>query len=177
MASSPASEQQTFVGRGLSPFKRAVTALALVAITCAVLLIAVREGFSLLFSTVAALLFIMGFIYYLYIIRPVPFTLVLNAEGIVKRDRHGETITVRWDELARVKEEFFPNGTRISVAIYRRAGQPDGSPEQERGSAQGQTVRAWVVYRDDVDDLDALAAALQSRLPPGCRWEQARVHD
>ncbi|MBX5455267.1 MAG: hypothetical protein IRZ31_00070 [Thermogemmatispora sp.] len=171
MVSSSLAEPRTFVGRGLSPMKRAVTIVALLAITLAVLLIALHEGLSAVGSTIAALLFIAGFIYYLWIIAPQPFTITVSAEEIVKRSQRGETVVLRWEELARVKEEFFPNGTRISLALYRRPS-ADG-----QGEHSGQPVRAWVVYRDDVDDLDGLAALIQQLKPADCRWESATVHE
>ncbi|MBX5451869.1 hypothetical protein [Thermogemmatispora sp.] len=171
MVSSALAEPRTFVGRGLSPMKRLVTAVALFAITLAVLLIALREGLSAIGSTIAALLFIAGFIYYLWIIAPRPFTITVSAEEIVKRDQHGEVVALRWEELARVKEEFFPNGTRISLTLYRRPATAEGS------KASSQPVRVWVVYRDDVDDLDGLAALVQQLKPDDCRWESARVHE
>jgi hypothetical protein len=165
MASSPTTESRVFSGRGLSPLKRNVTIVGLLALTGAVLVIALHEGASVIGSTIAALLFIAGFVYYLRIIAPVPFTITLEPELIVKRDQHGEEISVRWEDLTRIKEEFFPNGKRISVAIYRNTTTPE------------QKARAWVVYRDDVDNLDALTEALKSRKPAGCAWESETVHE
>src|SRR5579875_1522845 len=171
MVSSALAEPRTFVGRGLSPLKRAVTVVALLTITLAGLLIAWHEGLSAIGSTIAALLFIAGFIYYLWIIAPQPFTITVSAEEIVKRDQRGETVALRWEELARVKEEFFPNGTRISLALYRRPTASEGT------EASGQPMRVWVVYRDDVDDLDGLTALVQQLKPADCRWESARLHE
>ncbi|WP_376794245.1 hypothetical protein [Thermogemmatispora sp.] len=174
MVSSSLAEPRTFVGRGLSPLKRAVTAVALLTITLAVLLIAWHEGLSAVGSTIAALLFIAGFVYYLWIIAPQPFTITVSAEEIVRRSQRGETVALRWEELARVKEEFFPNGTRISLALYRRPSTDDG---QDQAENPARPVRAWVVYRDDVDDLDGLTALVQQLKPADCHWERATVHE
>ncbi|WP_052891031.1 hypothetical protein [Thermogemmatispora carboxidivorans] len=173
MVSSSLAEPRTFVGRGLSPMKRAVTIVALLAITLAVLLIALHEGLSAVGSTIAALLFIAGFIYYLWIIAPQPFTITVSTEEIVKRGQRSETVALRWEELARVKEEFFPNGTRISLALYRRP----SAEGQGQGENARQPIRVWVVYRDDVDDLDGLTALVQQLKPADCRWERATVHE
>jgi hypothetical protein len=112
-----------------------------------------------------AILFIIGFLIYLRIIAPVPFTITLEPEALVKRSRNGETIEVRWEDITRVKEEFFPNGTRISVTVYRKV----TSPEQK--------AKAWAVYRDDVTDLDGLAEALKQALPETASWQSETVHE
>ena len=169
MASSLSSEQ-TFIGPGLSPFKRIVTILGVIGLVALVLWIAVyqhssRSDVSVIGSSIAALLFIGGFIYYLGLIAPVPFTITVGPDGVVKRSRKGEVIALRWDELKRVKEEFFPNGKRISVGVYRAVTQP------------GQKPRAWVVYRDDVTDIDGLAETLKQAIPETCEWESETVHE
>ena len=74
-------------------------------------------------------------------------------------------IEVRWENLTRVKEEFFPNGKRISVTAYRTI------------TATTQKPKAWAVYRDDVTDLDGLAAALKAAIPEACDWESQVVHE
>ncbi len=116
-------------------------------------------------STIAALVFIAGFAYYLRIIAPVPFTITLEPEALVKRNRNGEVIEIRWEELARIREEFFPNGTRIGVIAYRKITEP------------GQKAKAWAVYRDDVTDLDGLAEALKQAIPETCQWQSETVHE
>lgn len=163
MASSAAA--QVFIGPGLSPFKRIVTMLGVLGVTALVLWIAIHQGASAIGSTIVAVLFILGFVIYLRLVAPVPFTITLEPEAIVKRSRSGEVIEVRWEDLTRVKEEFFPNGTRISITVYRKL----ASPQQK--------AKAWAVYRDDVTDLDALAEALKQAVPETCEWQSETVHD
>lgn len=165
MSSSATAQEHTFIGPGLSPFKRIVTIIGVVGITALVLAIAVHQGASAIGSTIAAVLFILGFVIYLRIVAPVPFTITLEPGAVVKRSKNGEVIEVRWEDLTRVKEEFFPNGKRISVIVYRKP----TSPEQK--------AKAWAVYRDDVTDLDGLAASLQQAIPETCQWQSETVHE
>ena len=165
MASSSVTQQQVFIGPGLSPFKRVVTILGVLGVVALVFWIAIHQGASTIGSTIAAILFILGFVYYLRIIAPVPFTITLEPEALVKRSRKGETITVRWEDLTQVKEEFFPNGKRISVTAYRKVTEP------------GQKPKAWAVYRDEVTNLDGLAEALKQVIPESCAWKSETVHE
>lgn len=165
MASSPAAQGQVFIGPGLSRFKSVVTLLGVFGVVALVLWIAIHQGASALGSTIVAILFIIGFLIYLRIIAPVPFTIALEPEALVKRSQNGEVIEVRWEDITRVKEEFFPNGTRISVIVYRKV----TSPEQK--------AKAWAVYRDDVTDLDGLADALKQALPETAAWQSETVHE
>ena len=170
MASSPVAHEKVFIGPGLSRFKLIVTILALVCAVGVVLWIAFHEMqqgaiATAIGSTIAALVFIAGFAYYLRIIAPVPFTITLEPEALVKRNRSGEVIEIRWEELTRIREEFFPNGTRIGVIAYRKITEP------------GQKAKAWAVYRDDVTDLDGLAEALKQAIPETCQWQSETVHE
>jgi hypothetical protein len=164
MGSSPATPGQVFTGPGLSVFKRALTMIGVLCLIALVLWIAVHQGLSALGSTIVAILFIGGFVLYLRIVAPVPFTIELGPEALVKRSRNGEVIEVNWSSLTRVKEEFFPNGKRISITVYRAPAHP-----QEK-------AKAWAVYRDDVTDLDGLARALHETIPPTCEWQSQTVH-
>ena len=159
------AHERSFIGPGISPFKRLVTITAIVAVTALVLWIAIHEGAPAIGSAIAALLLILGFVIYLRIVEPVPFTINLEAEALVKRSKNGEVIEVRWEDLTRIKEEFFPNGKRISIIVYRKT----TSPEQK--------AKAWAVYRDDVTDLDGLAASLKQTIPETCQWQSETVHD
>ncbi|MBV8695640.1 MAG: hypothetical protein JO125_06780 [Chloroflexi bacterium] len=166
-------EEQIFIGPGLSPFKRIVTALGVVVLTLLVLWIALHQGVSALGSTTLAILFIIGFIIYLRIAAPVPFTITLGPKAVVKRSRNGEIIEVHWQDMTRIKEEFFPRqksdpgpyGKRISVTMYRKV------------TTAGQKAKAWAVYRDDVTDFDGLAVALKKAIPPTCTWQSEVVHE
>jgi hypothetical protein len=165
MASSSTAQGQIFVGPGLSPFKRIVTILGVLGVTAIVLWIAIHQGASAIGSTIAAILFIIGFIIYLRIVAPVPFTINLEQEMLVKRSRNGEVIEVRWQDVTRIKEEFFPNGKRISITVYRKVTAPE------------QKAKVWAVYRDDVTDLDGLAEALKQAIPETCQWQSETVHE
>ncbi len=165
MASSPITQEQVFIGPGLSRFKRVVTVIGVIGIIILVLWIAIHQGASAVGSSIAAILFILGFVLYLRIVAPVPFTITVNGESVIKQGRNGETIALRWDEITRVKEEFFPNGTRISVTVYRVVTEPQ------------QKAKAWAVYRDDVTNLDGLAETLKATKPENCPWQSETVHE
>jgi hypothetical protein len=158
-------KEQAFEGPGLSPFKRVVTILGVIGVTILVLWIAIHQGFSALGSTIAALLFIGGFVYYLRLVAPMPFTIHIETEALIKRSKNGEAIEVCWTDLTRVKEEFFPNGKRISITVYRKVSSPEQKP------------KAWAVYRDDVTDIDGLAEALKKAVPETCEWQSETVHE
>ena len=72
----------------------------------------------------------------------------MEPAALVKRSRNSEVIEVRWEDLTRVKEEFFPNGKRISITVYRKPATPQ------------QKTKAWAVYRDDVTDIDSIRSAV-----------------
>jgi hypothetical protein len=95
----------------------------------------------------------------------VPFTIQLGKEKLIKKSRRNEVVEVRWEDLTRVKEEFFHNGKRIGVTVYRKVTEP------------GQKPKAWAVYRDDVTDIDGLAQALKQAIPDSCQWQSETVHD
>jgi hypothetical protein len=170
MPSSATAQRRVFIGPGLSRFRLGGTIVGLILIAGFVLWIALRQAeqgaiATAIVGTISALLFILGFVYYLLIVAPVPFTLVLENEALVKRSQKGEVITIPWEDLTRIKEEFFPNGTRISISAYRNV------------TEEGQKAKAWVVYRNDVDDLDRLSEALKRTIPETCTWESKTVHD
>ncbi len=165
MASSSVAHEPVFIGPGLSLFKRIMTIMGIIALTALVLWIALHQGVSAVGSTIVAILFIAGFVYYLRIVAPVPFTITLGSEALTKRNRKGETILLPWDNVTRVKEEFFPNGKRIGLTVYRKVTEP------------GQKAKAWAVYRDDVTDLDGLATALKQTIPATCEWRRETVHE
>ena len=165
MATSPTTQSRSFVGPGLSPFKRIVTILGVLGVTALALWIAVHQGASAVGSTICAAVFILGFALYLRIIAPIPFTIELGPSALIKHSRNGEVISIPWENLARIKEEFFPNGKRISVTAYRKVTEPQ------------QKAKAWAVYRDDIKDLDALAQALKESIPASCDWQSETVHE
>jgi len=165
MASPATANERVFIGPGLSPFKRTITIAGIIGLTALVLWIALHEGVPAIGSAIVAILFILGFVIYLRVVEPVPFTINLEAEALMKRSKNGEVIEVRWEDLERIKEEFFPNGKRISIIAYRRP------------TSAEQKAKAWAVYRDDVTDLDGLAASLKQIIPATCQWQSETVHD
>ncbi len=165
MASSTAAEGQIFIGPGVSRFKQIVTLSGVFAITALVLWIAIHQGASAIGSTISAIVFIIGFVLYLRIVAPIPFTINIEPQALIKRSRDGEEIALPWSEVTRIKEEFFPNGKRISITVYRKVTDPE------------QKAKAWAVYRDDVTDLDGLAEALKQAIPETCQWQSETVHE
>ncbi len=165
MASSAATEGQIFIGPGVSRFKQILTIVGVFAVTALVLWIAIHQGASAVGSTIAAIVFIFGFVLYLRIVAPIPFTINLEPQALVKRGRDGEEIALPWSELTRIKEEFFPNGKRISITAYRKVTDPK------------QKAKAWAVYRDDVTDIDGMAEALKLAIPETCQWQSETVHE
>ena len=169
MESSATAQEKVFIGPGLRPFKRFVTIIGVIFIFALILWIGMYQGLlqggSAVGSTIAAFLFVLGFVYYLRLIAPVPFTIELEREALVKRSKKGEVIEIRWENLTRIKEEFFHNGKRIGITAFRKPSTP-----QEK-------AKAWAVYRDDVLDIDALALALKAAIPETCEWVSETVHD
>ncbi len=157
MASSPTAEGQVFIGPGLKPAKLILTLAAVLGVTALVLWIALREGAPAIGSTIVALVFITGFLIYLRIVAPVPFTISLESGALVKRSRNGEVIEVRWEDLARIKEEFFPNGKRIGITAYRKPSNPQDERGDAQDSGQGQYQLGRLQARSDED-------------PPFRRW-------
>ena len=156
---------EVFIGPGVSRFKQIVTLGGVIAVTALVLWIAIHQGASAVGSTIAAIVFIAGFVWYLRIVAPVPFTISIEPQALSKRSRNGEEIALPWSALTRIKEEFFPNGKRISITVYRTVTDPQ------------QKAKAWSVYRDDVTDLDGLAESLKRAIPETCSWQSETVHE
>ena len=165
MASSTTAGEQVFIGPGLSAFKQIMTIVGIIGLTALVLWIAIHQGVSAIGSTIAAIVFIGGFVSYLRIVAPIPFTISITPETLVKRSRNGEEIALPWDDVTRIKEEFFPYGKRISIIVYRKVTDP------------AQKAKAWAVYRDDVTNLDGLAEALKHAIPSTVQWQSETVHE
>ena len=161
---SPATTE-VFIGPGVSRFKQIATIGGVLAVTALVLWISIHQGASAVGSTIAAIVFIFGFVLYLRIVAPIPFTINIEPQALVKRGRDGEEIALPWSTLTRIKEEFFPNGKRISITVYRTVTDPK------------QKAKAWAVYRDDVTDIDGLAESLKRVMPETCQWQSETVHE
>src|SRR5258708_13199687 len=96
MASSAVTEGQgqVFIGPGLSPLKRNITIIAVMGIIVVVLGIAIHQGTGAIGSTIVAMLLIIGFILFLRMIAPVPFTIALEPEPLLQRRQNGDWISL-----------------------------------------------------------------------------------
>ncbi|MGH2517892.1 MAG: hypothetical protein ACRDHP_19775 [Ktedonobacterales bacterium] len=153
-----------WVSPGISVRKRWLTGLGVALAAAVFFLIAVHEGASGLVGTIIGVVFLGCFVWYLAIVAPTPFTITLDGEGITRTERSGESVTIAWDKVAKIKEEHFRKGTSVSIAVYKRVG--------ERG-----LHRAWVVYRDDIPRYDAFVEAMRAGLPEGTPWFREKVHE
>lgn len=121
------------------------------------------QGGSVIVSAVLGALLIAGFVWYLRLIAPTPFTLSLTAEGLVRQDEGSEPLVIPWDGIARVKEEQFPNGKIIGLMVYARS--------------KSSVYRALVLWRDDLPQFDAFRQALKASALPETRWQLETVHE
>lgn len=160
----PVEDASTWVSPGVSVRKRWLTGIGVALAAAVFLLIARDEGASALVSTLIGVVFIGCFVWYLRIVAPTPFTLTLNSVNLTRTDWGAEPVAIAWQNIAKVKEEVFKNGTSVSITVYKRVG--------EKG-----LHRAWVVYRDDIPRFDAFAAAVRSALPEETPWIRERVHE
>jgi hypothetical protein len=149
---------------GVSLRKRILTGVGIALVAALFLFIAWYENASMLVSTLIGLVFIGCFIWYLRIVAPTPYTIRLDDAGVTRTERNGETQTIAWMGVARIKEEAFKNGTPVSFALYKRVG--------ERNVA-----RSFVIYRDDIPRFDGFLAAVRARLPESVEWRRETVHE
>ncbi len=155
---------QEWVSPGVSVRKRWLTGIGVALAAAVFLLIARSEGTPALVSTIIGIVFIGCFVWYLRIVAPTPFTLTLDSMNLTKADSGAEPVVIAWQNVAKVKEEVFKNGTSVSVTVYKRVG------------AKG-LHRAWVVYRDDIPRFDAFVDAARAALPEETPWIRERVHE
>ncbi|MGE5334890.1 MAG: hypothetical protein ACM3N4_09350 [Nitrososphaerota archaeon] len=153
-----------WVSPGVSVRKRWLTGIGVALASTVFFFIALSEGATMLVSTLIGIIFIGGFVGYLRVVAPTPFTIRLDATGITRSDKGKEPVTIPWDNVAKIKEEDFPNGKPVSIAVFKRVG--------ERG-----LHRAWVVYGDDVPRFADLIAALRAGLPESTPWLRETVHE
>lgn len=153
-----------WVSPGVSLRKRIVTVIGVALVIALFVFIAVYERTSMLVSTIIGAVFILGFIGYLRVVAPTPFTLRLDEQGVTRADRGAEPLLIGWGGIAKVKEELLKKGTPISVTLYKRVG------------AKG-LHKAWTVYRDDIPDFDGFASALSAALPESTPWLRETVHE
>jgi hypothetical protein len=159
-----------WICRGI-PLGRQILTIAGVALAAGVFFsLALWQGISMLVSTIIGIVFIGGFIGYLRLIAPTPFTIALDVEGITRAERPGRAtdaerrVTIPWPQIAKIKEERFKSGKSVSTTVYKRVG--------EHGLS-----RAFVVYRDDIGDFDGLLQALRAQVPSTTPWLITTVHE
>lgn len=152
-----------WVSPGVSLRKRIMTGLGVALVAVLFVVIALYEQTSMLVSTIIGAIFILGFVGYLRVVAPTPYTLRLDNSGVTRADRGADTQLIPWGAVVKVKEEFFKNGVSVSVTLYKRVG--------ERG-----LHRAWVVYRDDIPDFDGFVQALSAALSESAVWLREAVH-
>ncbi|HZC06493.1 MAG TPA: hypothetical protein VE338_12725 [Ktedonobacterales bacterium] len=153
-----------WVSPGVSLRKRILTGIGVALVAILFFFIAVHEGASALVSTIIGVIFIGGFVGYLRVVAPTPFTLRLDEHGVTRTDHGAEPQRITWDAIARVKEEVFKSGVTVSVTVYKRVG------------AKG-LHRAWVVYRDDIPQFDAFVEAFSAAVPLDRPWTRETVHE
>lgn len=153
-----------WVGPGVSVRKRWLTGVGVALAAALFFFIAVREGAPGLVGTIIGVVFIGCFVWYLTIVAPTPFTILLDDAGITRTERGGEPVVIAWENVAKIKEEHYKKGTLVSITVYKRVG--------ERG-----LHRAWVVYRDDIPRFDDFVAAVRAGLPEGTPWFREQVHE
>jgi hypothetical protein len=156
-------EVREFASPGLTPGRKYGTAIMLFVLGLFVVGIVFYDGGSLVVSAVLGLLLIAGFVWYLRLIAPAPFTLRLTPEGLTRQEKAREPLIIPWDRMARVKEEQFANGKIIGVMVYARSTQS--------------VYRALVLYRDDLPQFDEFRQALKASTLPETRWHLETVHE
>lgn len=152
-----------WVSPGVSLKKRILTGIGVMLAVGVFASIAVYER-AMLVSTIIGAIFILGFVGYLRVVAPTPFTLRLDSAGVTRADRGAEPQLIAWGAVAKVKEERFKNGVSVSVTVYKRVG--------ERG-----LHRAWVVYRDDIPDFEGFVTTLAAALPEATLWLRETIHE
>lgn len=153
-----------FSSPGLTPIRRYGTAIMLFILGLFVVGIVLYEGHSGIVAAVLGALLIAGFVWYLRMIAPAPFTLQLTPEGLVRKEQGAsEPLVIPWSQFARVKEEQFSNGKIIGVMIYARS--------------KRSVYRALVLYRDDLPQFDAFRKALKDATLPETPWVLETVHE
>lgn len=161
---APLDATGVFASPGVPNSRKVGTALFLGVLGLFTIFVAVEQGASVVISTIIGLLFIAGFIFYLRVIAPPPFRLIIDADALRREEQGMEQIVIPWNGLVKVKEERFPNGLPISLAIYKRVG------------AKG-LHRAFIVYRDDLPGFETFLTTLKRSVPAQTRWNIETVHE
>lgn len=164
IASHSDEQRVQFASPGVPTNRKVVTGIFLGVLALLTIGIALDQGASVLISTIIGALFILGFIGYLRILAPPPFCISLDSDALRREEQGMERSEIAWPNVVKVKEERFPNGLPISLAIYKRVG--------EKG-----LHRAYIVYRDDLPGFEDFLVALKQRVPSATRWNTETVHE
>lgn len=156
-------EASAFASPGLTARKRYGTAIMLFVLGVFVIGVVFYDGGSVIVSAILGALLIAGFVWYLRLIAPAPFTLSLTDEGLTRQEQGKEAQMIPWGDMARVKEEQFPNGKIIGVMVYARS--------------KSSVYRALVLWRDDLPQFDAFRQALKASTLPETLWQLETVHE
>ena len=93
-----------WISPGVSLSKRIVTGLGVALVAGLFVLIALYEQTSMLVSTIIGAIFILGFVGYLRVVAPTPYTLRLDDSGVTRTDRGAEPRIIPWPAVAKVKK-------------------------------------------------------------------------
>ena len=158
------TEVREWISPGVSLRKRWLTGIGVALAAVVFFWLALHEGATMLVSTFIGIVFIGGFVGYLRVVAPTPYTLRLDGHGVTRTERGAEPTEIAWENIARVKEEVFRSGVSVSVTVYKKVG------------ARG-LHRAYVVYRDDIPHFDDFAAAFEAALPDEAPWRRETIHE
>ncbi len=163
-ASGEPAGRVVFASPGVTKRRKILTGVFLAALCGFTIAVAIDQGWSVVVSTIIAVIFILGFIGYLKLIAPPPFRIILDPDAIRREEQGMERSDIPWADVVKVKEERFPNNLPISMSLYKRVG------------AKG-LHRAFIVYRDDLPGFEEFLAALKQRVPPETRWNIEITHE
>lgn len=156
--------EEIFSSPGIPAIRKVGTGIFLSLVALFTLTVALDQGANVWVSTFIAVVFIGGFIYYLSIVAPTPYQILLYADRLERLEAGQDPISIPWSDLVKVKEERFPNKLSVSIALYKRVG--------EKG-----LHRAYIVYRDDLPLFEAFILALHARITAATNWKIEITHE
>lgn len=159
-----APPERIFTSPGVTVNRKIGTGIFVGLLGLFTLFVAIEQGATVVVSTIIGVVFIGGFIGYLRVVAPPPFRVALAAEALRYEEQGMERVVIPWPNVVKIKEERFPNGLPISLAVYKRVG------------AKG-LHRAFLVWRDDLPAFDELVTALRDHVPATTRWNVETVHE
>src|SRR5258707_14053872 len=133
MLPTPHAARQ-WVCRGVPYRRRVLTGGGLIAAAALFFFLALWQGATMLVSTLIGVVFIGGFVGYLWVVAPTPFTLTIDASGLARAERGRPPAVIPWPSGAKIKEQRFKNGKGVSLTRYKQVREP-------------RTNRSFVVYQ------------------------------